>query len=97
MLGVDKKAAIVGYMGCQRNTEDHNAEPPQTHHDSHIPGYVGYIPSVRSENIYAKTYGKTTENCAKGQFNKGIEMPNEVKYTSTTKETYAHPNKIKNE
>ena len=28
--------------------------------ESHVPGYVGYIPAVKSENLYAKTYGKIT-------------------------------------
>ena len=60
-----------------------------------MPGYVGYIPAVKSENLYAKTYGKITENCNRGNFHKGIELPNDVKYTSTTKETYVNPNTIK--
>ena len=92
-----KKGAIVGYMGYQPNADNEGQEGPQGHLDSHIPGYVGYIPGVKSENLYSKTYGKITENCAKGQFNRGIEPPTDAKYTSTTKDTYAHPNKIKGE
>jgi hypothetical protein len=25
-----------------------------------LPGYQGYIPSIKAENLYGKTYGKTT-------------------------------------
>lgn len=91
-----KKAPIVGYMGYipANESSDHQEAPP-TNIDAHVPGYVGYIPAVKSENLYAKTYGKITENCNKGNYHKGIELPTDVKYTSTTKETYVHPNRIK--
>lgn len=91
-----KKNPIVGYMGyipASESSQQQQVSPSII--DSHVPGYVGYIPAVKSENLYAKTYGKITENCNKGNYNKGIELPNDVKYTSTTKETYVHPNKIK--
>lgn len=92
----NKKNPIAGYMGYQPNKEDRDEASGQTI-DSHIPGYVGYIPGVKSENLYAKTYGKITENCAKQNFPKGIEMPVEIKYKSTTKDTYVEPNQIKAE
>lgn len=91
-----KKAPIVGYMGyVPANETAEQQEGGSGGIDSHVPGYVGYIPAVKSENLYAKTYGKITENCNKGNYYKGIELPTEVKYTSTTKDTYVHPNKIK--
>ena len=58
---------------------------------------VGYIPSVKAENLYAKTYGKITENCTKQNFPKGIDHPADVKYKSTTKETYVPPGQVKDE
>ena len=92
----NKKNPIAGYMGYQPNREDRD-DAGGSVIDSHIPGYVGYIPSVKSENLYAKTYGKITENCSKQNFPKGIEFPPETKYKSTTKETYVNPNQIKSE
>ena len=90
-----KKNPIVGYMGYVPSNEGQELEEGGKIGDSHVPGYVGYIPAVKSENLYAKTYGKITENCNRGNFHKGIELPNDVKYTSTTKETYVNPNIIK--
>jgi hypothetical protein len=52
---------------------------------------------VKSENLYAKTYGKITENCAKGELIKGMEFSPEHKYKTTTQETYGDPNLIKQE
>lgn len=92
----NKKNPIAGYMGCLPTNEDRDdSNGPLI--DSHIPGYVGYIPGVKSENLYAKTYGKITENCSKQNFPRGIELPPEIKYKSTTKETYVDPNRIKQE
>jgi hypothetical protein len=34
-----------------------------------VPGYSGYVPGARSENIYGKTYGKVTEESSKRQEN----------------------------
>ena len=67
-----KKNAIVGYMGYVPSNEGYQEEGIGGQIDSHVPGYVGYIPGVKSENLYAKTYGKITENCSKGSFNRGI-------------------------
>jgi len=62
MIGVkNKKNHIVGYMGYQPGAESaENQDLSPTIIDSHVPGYVGYIPAVKSENLYAKTYGKIT-------------------------------------
>ena len=90
-----KKNPIVGYMGYVPGSEGQEGEESPHIADSHVPGYVGYIPAVKSENLYAKTYGKITENCNQGHYHKGIELPNDVKYTSTTKDTYVNPNAIK--
>jgi hypothetical protein len=90
----NKKNPITGYMGYIPNEEEKN-EGQGGHLESHIPGYVGYIPSVKAENLYAHTYGKITEDCAKKSYPKGIELPPEVKYKSTAKDTYVDPNQIK--
>lgn len=55
----NKKNPIAGYMGYQPSSEERDENQGQ-HIDSHIPGYVGYIPNVKSENLFAKTYGKIT-------------------------------------
>ena len=45
--------------------------------------------------MYGKTYGKITEECSKGTYSRGIELPKDVKYNSTTKSTYKDPISIK--
>lgn len=45
-------------------------------------GYGGYIPAVKSENLYGKTYGIATYKSAAKEYNKGIDAPAEEKYKS---------------
>ena len=42
-----------------------------------LPGYQGYIPSVKAENIYGKTYGKTTSVAINKEYPKdpGVGKP----------------------
>lgn len=53
--------------------------PPHTPVEGHhIPGYSGHVPGVYAENLYAKTYGKTTLQAVGGEFPKGCEqLPDE--------------------
>jgi hypothetical protein len=48
------------------------AHTPAEEH--HLPGYAGFVPGVFAENLYAKTYGKTTLQAIKGNFAKGCEQ-----------------------
>lgn len=55
--------------------------PSEAHH---VPGYSGHVPGVYAENLYAKTYGKTTLAAVKGEFPKGTEQTPEEQYKSTS-------------
>ena len=49
--------------------------PPKTPAEGHfIPGYSGNVAGVYSENLFAKTYGKTTLQAVGGEFPKGCEQ-----------------------
>ncbi len=34
----------------------------------HVPGYQGYVPSIKAENLYGQTFGKSTSNAINGDF-----------------------------
>lgn len=38
----------------------------------HIPGYAGYIPQVHSENLYGKSFAKTTGKSINGEYENGF-------------------------
>ena len=53
-----------------------------------ILGYSGYIPGVKAENVFGKTYSKTSEMSAKNEIVRGREEPPEIKYKSMFRGEY---------
>ena len=71
------------------------AHTPAEEH--HIPGYSGHVPGVCADNLYAKTYGKTTLQAVRGDYHKGcVQQPTEQYKTSCQTllgDTACHPGK----
>ena len=58
---------IPGYTGFQpahakETTQYEEAVRP----NKHIPGYKGYVPGIKSENVYARTFGRSTNDSIEG-------------------------------
>ena len=51
-------------------------------------GYGGYIPGIKSENVYGETYGKTTFQSSAKTFNRGMDQPPHIKYNTTMKSEF---------
>lgn len=90
-----KKDPIPGYTGCIPFKEEDLSQYQEIAANGQIPGYIGYIPSVKPENLYGKTYGKITENCYNGRYHQGTDLPAQIRFTSTAKETYVDPKGVK--
>lgn len=50
----------------------------------HIPGYAGYVPQIKSENLFGKSFAKTTGSAINAEYNKGQCPPLNERF-----ETYA--------
>ena len=59
-----------------------------------IPGYAGYISSIRPENLHAKTFGKLTYDISDGNFLKGQDHLPEDKYISCQTDTHISPSEM---
>lgn len=46
----------------------------------HIPGYSGYIPQAASENLYGKSFAKTTGKSINNEYSKGSVLPPKENY-----------------
>jgi hypothetical protein len=49
----------------------------------HIPGYAGYVPQIKSENLYAKSFAKTTASAINAEYQKGSEPAAIERFTTT--------------
>ena len=59
-------------------------------HSNSLLGYGGYVPGVKSENVFGQTYGKTSFQSSAGTFHRGIDEPANIKYQSLFKQEYIH-------
>ena len=65
-----------------------NKNPLDQSNTRRIPGYSGYIPGVRSENLHGSTYGKTIKQSEHGGTTKGINQPTGQRFMSTNQANF---------
>ena len=64
-------------------------------HNKYIPGYMGYVPSIKAENKFGESYGKETSESLAGKIPKGSDVPPYVRYTSISHEQFIDQNRVK--
>jgi hypothetical protein len=64
-------------------------------HTKHIPGYGGYIQSVKSENKFGESYGKITAQSLTKSIPKGSDVIPYSRYTSTMRESFINQRNVK--
>ena len=53
-------------------------------------GYCGYVPSIKSENVFGESYGKTTSASVGGAIKQGFEMDSHDKFKSISASKYTN-------
>ena len=48
-------------------------------------GYAGYVPGIKSENVFGQTYGKTSYASSAQTFHRGVDEPANLKYNTIMK------------
>jgi len=85
---------MPGYTGhIPKIQRDENIQ--KIEYSKHIPGYRGYIQSIKSENKFGESYGKLTNKALTNQIDKGNEITPYTRYTSTTRETFINQRNVK--
>lgn len=72
---VDHAGAAVTYGNNSKAGENWLGGPTQNLKAQHVPGYAGYVPQVKSENLFGKSFAKTTGSAINGEYNKGQQPP----------------------
>ena len=55
-----------------------------------IPGYQGFIPSVKSENVFGTTYGRSAANLKPGNIDAGFNIKDSERYVSVSQQVYTN-------
>lgn len=97
-----KQGQIPGYTGHQRGVEEIDQGCYVSEPRKHIPGmyfvtilksflgYGGYVPGIKSENVYGQTYGKTTLQSTSGGIPRGYDQPPQTKFNTSFKSQYVN-------
>lgn len=56
-----------------------------------IPGYAGYVPAIKPENLYGSTFGKTTYDVNTNNYVKGQDLEAHHKYVSSHTTSHIPP------
>ena len=96
MLKNSKTSYIVpGYTGHLPRTAMREPEIPPEEPHGQIPGYCGYVESVKPENIFGKTYGNITYQINCETYHKGQDVSASERYNSLTRSTYINQTQVR--
>jgi len=87
---------MPGYTGHVPKIQ-RDEEVNKINYTKHIPGYRGYIQSIKSENKFGESYGKLTNKSLTNQIEKGSDIPPYSRYTSTSREIFINQRNVKNQ
>ena len=58
----------------------------------HVPGYAGYVPQVKSENLYGKSFAKATGASINGEYLRGASPTKKERFTTENQKEFAKDN-----
>ena len=104
MFETSHKNVLPGYTGHIPGKIEEDYIPPRAEPKKQIPGipsplphlligYGGYVPGVKSENVFGQTYGKTSFASSANSFPRGIDQTADIKYMSMFKQEYIEHSK----
>ena len=92
------KEELPEFMAGYGGHKSLDKKPKKTYkiiHNKYIPGYMGYVPSIKAENKFGESYGKETSESLAGKIPKGSDVPPYVRYTSISREQFIDQSKVK--
>ena len=83
----DKLNDALQYGNFSKHGDNWLGGPNNNVKAQHIPGYAGYVPQIKSENLYGKSFAKATGAAINGEYSQGIAPPSKGRFsTSNMKE-----------
>lgn len=85
---------MAGYGGHKSLDKKPKKKIYKIIHTKHIPGYTGFVPSIKSENKIGESYGKETSESLLGIIPKGTDVAPNVRYTSISKDDFIDQSRV---
>ena len=83
---------IPGYTGFRPSIDTLKIRPYEgtEKQTKHIPGYRGFVAGVKAENVYAITFGRSSNSSLSGLITKGHDLSSSDRFYSTNNSTYVN-------
>lgn len=78
----NEEGQALQYGNHSKKGENWIGGPTQNLKAQYIPGYQGFVPSVKAENLFGKSFAKGTGAAVNKEFNGGFDHPNQARYLS---------------
>ena len=80
-IGEEREAAALQEMTIRKAKDDAVMR-------NKVPGYQGFVPQVRSENVFGETFGKSTLAQKEGKIKAGFDLGSGERYKSVNQGVY---------
>jgi len=85
---------IPGYTGHIPHLLPEQYIPTGQGPEYHIPGYGGFVQSIKAENVFAAPFGQITKKCRSKDIPIGFDYPPQVKYVSMHTQQFIKPTQM---
>ena len=88
----DKEGEAVQYGNNSKLGSNWLGGPTSNLKAQHIPGYSGYVPQIKSENLFGKSFARATGAAINGEYNKGQSPPLDERFTTLSQAEFGKEN-----
>jgi hypothetical protein len=78
----DESGQAIKYGNLSKKGANWIGGPTQNLKAQYIPGYQGFVPSIKAENIFAKSFAKGTGEAVNKEYHSGFDHPIHARYLS---------------
>lgn len=78
----DEFGQQIQYGNHSKKGDNWIGGPTQNLKAQYMPGYQGFVPSIKAENLFGKSFAKGTGAAVNKEFNSGFNHPNHARYMS---------------
>ena len=78
----DEKGEVIQFGNASRLGANWIGGPTQNLKAQYIPGYQGFVPSLKAENLYGKSFAKGSSKAINKEYEGGFDLPTHHRYLS---------------
>ena len=78
----DDKGEVIQYGNVSRLGHNWIGGPTQNLKAQYVPGYQGFVPGIKAENLYGKSFAKGSSKAINKEYERGFDLPTHQRFLS---------------